>query len=114
VSAHATGTTNNDRIEWSVIESELGGPPTSGAKGHLGHTQGAAGVLELVLALICHREKHVPPTLHFRGARTGCPTDPIAGDKPRAMSVARALKLSAAFGGANAVLAYGVGDVADT
>lgn len=115
VSAHATGTANNDRIEWSVIEHELGAnrPPTvSGSKGHVGHTQGAAGALELVLALICHREGCVPPTLHFRGPRAGCPSDPVAASEPRAMSVSRALKLSAAFGGANAVVAYGTGVVA--
>jgi 3-oxoacyl-[acyl-carrier-protein] synthase II len=110
VNAHATGTANNDRIEWQAIERELskGGhaPLVSGSKGHLGHTQGAAGALELVLALLCQREGRVPPTLHFRGAREGCPADPIAQSEPRVASVARALKLSAAFGGANAVLAY--------
>lgn len=111
VSAHATGTSNNDQMEWSVIERELGGgdssPLVSGSKGQIGHTQGAAGALELILALICQSEGRVPPTLHFRGARPGCPSDPIAGSHPRARTVSRALKLSAAFGGANAVLAYG-------
>jgi 3-oxoacyl-[acyl-carrier-protein] synthase II len=107
VSAHATGTHNNDRIEWSVIDRELGAPPTSGTKGHIGHVQGAAGVLELILAVIAHHEGRVPPTLHFRGARAGCPSDPIASSTPREVHVRRAVKLSAAFGGANAVLAYG-------
>jgi 3-oxoacyl-[acyl-carrier-protein] synthase II len=111
VSAHATGTTNNDRIEWSVIERELGarsGPPlVSSSKSQIGHTQGAAGVLEFILALVCQREGVVPSTLHFRGPRPGCPSDPTADCRPRVHAVARALKLSAAFGGANAVLAYG-------
>ena len=114
VSAHATGTANNDAIEWSVIQRELGSPgrapAVSGSKGHVGHTQGASGALELVLALLCHREGRVPPTLHFRGARAGCPADPIAQAEPREMPVSRALKLSAAFGGANAVVAYACGD----
>jgi 3-oxoacyl-[acyl-carrier-protein] synthase II len=109
VNAHATGTANNDRMEWSVIERELGALPVSGAKGHFGHTQGAAGVLELILVLVFEREGHVPPTLHFRGARAGCPSDPIA-TMPREMRVERGLKLSAAFGGANAVVAYGRGN----
>jgi 3-oxoacyl-[acyl-carrier-protein] synthase II len=111
VSAHATGTENNDRIEWSVIERELGAPAVSGSKGHVGHTQGAAGALELALALMCHREGFVPPTLHFRGPRAGCPPDPIAGSAPREMHVSRGVKLSAAFGGANAALAYACTDV---
>lgn len=116
VSAHATGTANSDHVEWSVIERELGErgqpPAVSGSKGHLGHTQGASGALELVLALLCHREGRVPPTLHFRAARAGCPADPVGQTEPRAMQVARALKLSAAFGGANAVLAYSCGAAA--
>lgn len=111
VSAHATGTTNNDRVEWAVLERELGGrgapPPVSGSKSQLGHTQGAAGALELILALLCQREGEIPSTLHFRGPRPGCPVDPVAAPRPRVHPVARALKLSAAFGGANAVLAYG-------
>jgi 3-oxoacyl-[acyl-carrier-protein] synthase II len=118
VSAHATGTTNNDRIEWSVLQREIvargGRPLVSGSKGQLGHTQGAAGALELVLALLCQREGTVPPTLHFRGPRPGCPDDPVAGGLPRPHDVRHALKLSAAFGGANAVLAYGAPDLAAT
>ena len=115
VSAHATGTTNNDRIEWSVIERELGRPgvlpAVSGSKSQIGHTQGAAGALELILALVCLRDGRVPATLHFRGPRAGCPSDPVASSRPRVHAVTRALKLSAAFGGANAVLAYGAPDV---
>ena len=106
VSAHATGTVNNDAIEWAVLERDLGRVAVSGSKGHLGHAQGAAGALELCLALLCHREDHVPPTLQFRGARPGCPADPIAQSTPRPLEVSRGLKLSAAFGGANAALAY--------
>jgi 3-oxoacyl-[acyl-carrier-protein] synthase II len=118
VSAHATGTANNDRIEWSVIERELaardGRPAVSGSKSQLGHTQGAAGALELILALLCQRDGRVPATLNFRGPRVGCPVDPVAGARPRAHPVARALKLSAAFGGANAVLAYGAPETTPT
>jgi 3-oxoacyl-[acyl-carrier-protein] synthase II len=113
VSAHATGTSSNDRIEWAAIERQLGAsgtlPAVSGSKSQLGHTQGAAGALELILALVCLGEGTVPPTLHFRGPRTGCPRDPIADAVPRVRPVARALKLSAAFGGVNAALAYSGG-----
>lgn len=116
VSAHATGTENNDRIEWSVIERELGAgagrPAVSGSKSQLGHTQGAAGALELVLALLCHRGGRVPATLNFRGPRAGCPVAQVVTPHPRVHAVTRALKLSAAFGGANAVLAYGASDAA--
>lgn len=113
VSAHATGTSNNDRVEWAVIARELGAsgraPAVSGSKAHLGHTQGASGALELALALLCHQEGCAPPTKNFRGPRAGCPDDPVAGETPRPVAVSRAIKLSAAFGGANSALAYSCG-----
>lgn len=111
VNAHATGTTTNDRAEWLAIERSLAPRPepplVSASKSFFGHAQGAAGVLELISALLCMQHDTVPPTLRFVGARPGCPRDPAAGSAPRAHRVARALKLSAAFGGANTALAYG-------
>ena len=111
VNAHATGTLSHDRTEWTALCSELGprrAPlAVSGLKSWVGHAQGAAGAVELSLALLAALEGRVVPSLHFRGPRPGCPEDPIASATPRALRVARALKVSAAFGGANAVLAYG-------
>jgi 3-oxoacyl-[acyl-carrier-protein] synthase II len=101
----------NDRAEWMAIERSLGPRPqpplASACKSMFGHAQGAAGVLELITSLLCMAEGSVPPTLRFVGARPGCPADPAAGNAPRPHHVKRALKLSAAFGGANTALAYG-------
>lgn len=111
VNAHATGTTTNDRAEWMAIERALGPRDhvvlTSASKSIFGHAQGAAGIVELIASLLCMEEGAVPPTLRFVGARSGCPTDPAAGTTPRTHSLKKALKLSAAFGGANTALAYG-------
>jgi len=111
VNAHATGTTTNDRAEWMAIERSVGPrekpPLTSASKSMFGHAQGAAGILELITSLLCMEDGSVPPTLRFVGARPGCPADPAAGNAPRPHHVKRALKLSAAFGGANTALAYG-------
>jgi 3-oxoacyl-[acyl-carrier-protein] synthase II len=107
VSAHATGTTTNDRVEWGAIQRELSRDvKVCGSKSQVGHAQGAAGVVELILALLAMSQKKVPATLHFQGARVGCPADPMASNTPRAAEVSRALKLSSAFGGANASLAF--------
>ena len=111
VNAHATGTTTNDRAEWMAIERSLGPrgtpPLASASKSMFGHAQGAAGILELITSLLCMEQGSVPPTLRFVGARPGCPADPAAGNAPRPHHVKKALKLSAAFGGANTALAYG-------
>lgn len=114
VNAHATGTVTNDRAEWLAIERCLGPraepPLASASKSIFGHAQGAAGILELIASLLCMQDAAVPPTLRFAGPRPGCPADPAAGNAPRPHPVKRALKLSAAFGGANAALAYGAVD----
>ena len=111
VNAHATGTLTHDRTEWTALARALGPRelpvPVSGLKSWVGHAQGAAGVIELVLALLASEDGAVAPTLHFRGPRPGCPEDPVASPTPRPLHVERALKVSAAFGGANAVVAYG-------
>lgn len=116
VNAHATGTESHDRAEWTAIRQSLGARPTpvpvSATKSYLGHTQGAAGILELIVTVLAMREGLVPPTLRFTKPRPGCPDDPVAGSHPRPLTVTRALSVSAAFGGANAVLAIGAPSLA--
>jgi len=110
VNAHATGTDGNDRTEWAAITRALGRServPVSGLKSFLGHAMGAAGVLELILGVLSMREGRLPPTLHFEKPRPGAPPDPVHGPLPRPGRVQRALDISAAFGGANAVVVYG-------
>lgn len=106
VSAHGTGTDSNDAAEWKGIEQALGGgcPPVSSTKSFLGHAQGAAGVLELIALLECMRRGVIPPTLRADPRRPGAPPDVVAQDRPRPHPVRRALKLSAAFGGANSAV----------
>lgn len=111
VSAHATGTAANDDAEHRGLRAALGARvdalPISGSKSQLGHAQGAAGVLELFASLVCMREGAVPPTLRVGGGRPGGPADPVRGERPRPHAVRHALASSSAFGGANAVLAFG-------
>ncbi len=108
VSAHGTGTDSNDAAEWLALKSALEHqPPISSTKSFLGHSQGAAGVIELAALLLCLQRGVVPPTLRATPARAGAPKDPVADGKPRALKVRHALKLSAAFAGANAALVVG-------
>ena len=107
VNAHATGTESHDRAEWAAIQQALGGRAVavSATKSFLGHAQGAAGVLELIVTVLALGRGLLPPTLRFDRPRPGCPVDPIGGTRPRPATVRAALDVSAAFGGANAVLA---------
>ncbi len=113
VSAHGTGTDSNDAAEWLAVRTALGTDrvPIASLKSFLGHAQGAAGVLELIGVLLCARRGLIPPTLRAAPKRPGAPFDPVADGTPRAHRVRHALKLSAAFGGANAALV--VGDAAE-
>jgi 3-oxoacyl-[acyl-carrier-protein] synthase II len=115
VSAHGSGTDANDAAEWLAVRSAIGEQvPMSSSKSFFGHAQGAAGVLELAALLLCMQRGSVPPTLRAHPPRAGAPADPVAGDRPRAYEVRSAVKLSAAFGGANAALVISRKPVART
>lgn len=103
VSAHATGTKVGDHAEAAAIRAVLGGKvPVSSLKGHLGHTLGASGSLELaaVYGMMCDRI--VLPTRNLEQV------DDCAGILlPREImerDVKVCLKNSNAFGGVNTSL----------
>lgn len=103
VSAHATGTKVGDKAEAEAIRSVLGDRvPVSSLKGHLGHTLGASGTLELAAVYGMMRDDLVLPTRNLETA------DDCAGILlPRTVmerKVDVCLKNSFAFGGVNASL----------
>lgn len=108
VNAHGSGTESNDPAEWTAIrtvfESRARTLPVSSVKGHLGHAQGAAGVLELIVTLQGIQHRFVPPTLHCETRRPRGPEDPVAQVAPRPGAVHHAVCSNSAFGGANAAL----------
>lgn len=108
VNAHGTGTEANDAAEWRgirrVFDRDL---PISSTKSVLGHTQGAAGMMELVATALCRELGRVPHTAGFTAPRPGAPPDPIADAAPRRMPCPVFAKLSAGFGGINAAVLMG-------
>ncbi len=112
VNAHATGTAANDDAEWRGIQKALGprarAIPVSASKGYLGHAQGAAGVLETIATIACMERGLVPPSARVGRGRPHGPADTV-GETGRARegAIDVALSNSAAFGGANAVVAVG-------
>jgi len=108
VSAHGTGTDSNDAAEWLAVRTAFPHQPLiSSTKSFFGHAQGAAGVIEVAALLLCLQHGTVPPTLRAKPPRAGAPSDAVADGKPRAVKVRHAVKLSAAFGGANSALVLG-------
>jgi 3-oxoacyl-[acyl-carrier-protein] synthase II len=111
VNAHGTGTAANDAAECRGLAEVLSGcdrrVPMSSSKSFLGHGQGAAGVLELIVTILAIRRGKVPPTMNFTRPRPGCAVDAVGGQYPRSHPVRHALGVSAGFGGANAVVAVG-------
>ena len=103
VSAHATGTRVGDAAEAAAIRAVLGeNTPVSSLKGHLGHTLGASGALELGAVAGMMKEKIIIPTRNLENV------DDCAGILlPREIEqrkVRVCLKNSIAFGGVNATL----------
>ena len=64
ISAHATGTKDNDAGEYAALKKvfgeTLGAIPVVGFKSHLGHTLGAAGAVELILSAMALQEQILP------------------------------------------------------
>jgi 3-oxoacyl-[acyl-carrier-protein] synthase-1/3-oxoacyl-[acyl-carrier-protein] synthase II len=106
VSAHATATPFNDAMESRALATLFASSPAPPVvhpfKAQIGHTLGAAGVLE-TLAAASALEAGLAPAAAGEGER-----DPDAPalllDRAEPRPLRAALKLSAAFGGSNAAL----------
>ncbi|KAL5356303.1 hypothetical protein BJX96DRAFT_171486 [Aspergillus floccosus] len=71
VEAHGTGTAVGDPAEWAALRRAVGGPvrpqplPVGSVKGHIGHTEGASGVISLIKVLMMIYEGFIPPQASF-------------------------------------------------
>jgi 3-oxoacyl-[acyl-carrier-protein] synthase II len=107
VSAHGTGTPANDRVETQVFKNVLGprayAIPVNSLKAHMGHTMGAAAILETIMCLLAWRHGQVPPTLNYGEPDPACDLDYVPG-QARAYRPRLSLKTAAGFAGCNACL----------
>jgi nodulation protein E len=108
INAHGTGTMINDSVESRAICQVFGdkAPPVSSSKGVLGHCLGAAGALEAMITVMALHEQILPPTANCEDPDRTLGIDMIP-EGPRKADVSAALSNSFAFGGLNAVLAFG-------
>jgi 3-oxoacyl-[acyl-carrier-protein] synthase II len=107
ISAHGTGTPANDRVETQVFKRVLGqrayAIPVNSIKAHMGHTMGAAAILETIMCLLAWREGQVPPTLNYREPDPECDLDYVP-ETARAYRPRISLKTAVGFAGCNACL----------
>ena len=107
ISAHGTGTPANDRVETRVFKRVLGprayAIPVNSIKGHMGHTMGAAAILETIMCLLAWHYGQVPPTLNYGEPDPDCDLDYVPV-KARAYHPRISLKTAVGFAGCNACL----------
>lgn len=71
VEAHGTGTAVGDPAEYESVKLALASPhrdtvvPIGSVKGHVGHTEGASGMIALVKVLMMMRDNFIPPQASF-------------------------------------------------
>ena len=107
VCAHGTGTEANDANETKVLKEAFGARayeiPVSSIKGHIGHTMGAAGAIEVAATALALEHQRVPPTLHCAPGDPVCDLDYVT-DGPRDVKMRHAMTNSFGFGGQNSTL----------
>jgi len=110
INAHGTATQANDATETAAIRKVFGSHAeklaVSSTKSMHGHTLGAAGALEGVATALALHHGILPPTANYSEPDPACDLDVIP-NQARAAQVEYALSNSFAFGGLNAVLAFG-------
>ncbi len=105
VFAHGTGTKYNDAMEGVAIEKvflDAGSrPAVTAVKGLIGHTLGAAGLVEAMLAVEMIRQQRIPGIVGLRVPERG-DIDFVVNS--RSAKVRHVLKIASGFGGMNAAV----------
>jgi len=104
INAHATATIQGDKEEAAAIREIFGDKvPVSSLKGHIGHTLGASGSIELIASLIMMEKSLIYPTLNLEEPDRDCQGIRHVM-KPLNKEINILLKNCFAFGGINAAL----------
>ena len=107
ISAHGTGTEENDKIETLAIRRVFGerakSVPISSIKSMMGHLIAAAGVVELITCVLAIRDGIAPPTANYELPDPNCDLDYVP-NQPRKLTIRAVLSNSFGFGGQNNAL----------
>ncbi len=109
ISAHGTGTTQNDKEESGAIKELFAGCyrdiPVSSIKSMLGHCMGAASSMEAISCCLVLKEGIVPPTINFKTPDPECDLDCVPNVSRKA-DIKICLNNSFAFGGNNCCVVF--------
>lgn len=106
INLHGTATRANDSAEDLAVATLFGRQtPCSSTKGWTGHTLGAAGITEAVIACLCLQEGLLPASLNTQTVDPSFCSNILLAN--RTQSLQRILSNSFGFGGNNASLIFG-------
>jgi 3-oxoacyl-[acyl-carrier-protein] synthase II len=107
INAHGTATKLNDVSETEAVKRVFGSRaheiPISSSKSMLGHSMGAAGAIEFIIAVLAVENQLAPPTINYETADPQCDLDYVV-EGARKTPLRTAVSNSFGFGGNNAVL----------
>lgn len=105
IAAHGTATPYNDEMEAKALFlAQVNHAPLHSLKSHLGHTLGAAGIIESVIACMAMNEGVLVPSLSY--THPGVPVTIQVSTEGSALQTDHLLKTASGFGGCNAALVW--------
>lgn len=106
INLHGTATPNNDAAEGHAVAEIFGARvPASSTKGATGHTLGAAGGVEAVIAALALQHAFIPAGVNTQRVDPALALDYVLQN--RAQTLRRVLSNSFGFGGSNCSLIFG-------
>ncbi|MEO6032183.1 MAG: beta-ketoacyl-ACP synthase [Burkholderiaceae bacterium] len=110
VNAHGTATLANDRAEAMATCAVFGAcaVPVSSTKCVTGHTLGAAGITEAIVAIQALEQQVLPPSANLRELASDLAIDAVT--QPRSTHLHHAMSNNFGFGGSNCSLIFGRAD----
>lgn len=107
ISAHGTGTSENDKVETLAIKAVFGERaykvPVSSIKSMMGHLIAAAGAVEAITCVLAIHDHIVPPTINYSNQDLECDLDYVPNTARKA-TIRTCLSNSFGFGGQNDTL----------
>lgn len=105
ISGHGTATLFNDEMEALAInDAKLAEVPMNSLKSYFGHTLGAAGVMESIIAIHSMQENTLIATYQFNKLGVSKPVNIIKATQQATVNTC--LKTAAGFGGCNAAVLF--------
>ncbi|MFO1066159.1 MAG: beta-ketoacyl-ACP synthase II [Pirellulales bacterium] len=110
INAHGTSTPLGDKAETQAMKAVYGDHAyklaVSSTKGHVGHSLGASGGIEMILTVLASYNDTVPPTMNLENPDPDCDLD-YTPNQAASRVIRTAMNNSFGFGGHNASIICG-------